>query len=88
MSVFVDDAQIPYKSMKMCHMLADSTEELIAMAEAIGINRRHIQHAGTYREHFDVCLAKRQEAIKRGAIKVTFREVAKMLKRRRECSNT
>ena len=38
----------------MCHMFADTREELIAMAEAIEVNPKWIQKRGTVYEHFDI----------------------------------
>ena len=32
MAVYVDDMKWPFKGMMMCHMLADTSEELHAMA--------------------------------------------------------
>lgn len=75
MSVYVDDMRAHFGRMIMCHMLADRTEELLAMADTIGVARRWIQYPGTDREHFDVCLAKRAEAVRRGAIEVRMREL-------------
>jgi hypothetical protein len=63
-----------YGRMKMCHMVADSTEELLAMAERIGVSHRWLQKAGTRHEHFDVCLSKKKDAISAGAIELTRRE--------------
>ena len=71
MSVYIDNAQLPFGRMLMCHMAADSTDELLQMADTIGVARKWIQHPGTFREHFDICKAKRMEAIKAGAIPVT-----------------
>ena len=82
-TVYVDDMRATFGRMVMCHMIADSTEELLAMADAIGVPRRWIQNAGTIREHFDVCKAKRAAAIARGAIQITFRELAEKTRARK-----
>ncbi len=60
--------------MVMCHMGADTTEELLAMADKIGVARKWIQNQGTWREHFDICLSKRRLAVTAGAIEVSQRE--------------
>jgi len=75
--VYVDDMQAPYRNMVMCHMAADSTDELLAMADRIGVNRKWIQYPGSYREHFDICAAKRKLAVNAGAEEVTSRELVK-----------
>lgn len=72
MPVYVDDMRAPFRGMLMCHMLADSTEELIAMADAIEVDRIHIQYADTPREHFDISLGKRRLAVKAGAIEINL----------------
>lgn len=81
MSVYVDDMyKYPigeFRSMKMSHMVADSTEELLAMADRIGVARRWLQNAGTDREHFDVCLSKRTAAVRAGAIEVSMRQLCR-----------
>lgn len=80
MSVYVDDFRATFGRMKMCHMIADSKAELLAMADAIGVHRRWIQSEGTPREHFDICLAKRALAVKRGAIETDARGIVKRLR--------
>ena len=79
MTVYIDNAAIAYRGMKMSHMVADSQHELMDMAVAIGFTEaqawRWLQHAGTPREHFDICQAKRALAIRHGAVPITQREL-------------
>ncbi|HAW46280.1 MAG TPA: DUF4031 domain-containing protein [Roseovarius sp.] len=84
MAVYVDDMQAQFGRMKMCHMFADSTTELIAMADRIGVARKWIQHAGTPREHFDIAMSKRALALAAGAKSITRREVGQLLADRLE----
>jgi hypothetical protein len=83
MAVYVDDGAVAYGQMLMCHMIADTREELDAMADAVGVKRKWIQYPGTYREHYDICKSKRNLAIENGAVSVTFREFGQLLKARR-----
>lgn len=90
MSVYVDDMRAPYGRLVMCHMRADTTAELLAMADTIGVARKWIQFPGTYKEHFDVCLSKRAKAVAAGAIEVSQRDIGVMIRNRRlaqEASN-
>ena len=82
MTVYVDNMRAAYGRMKMCHMIADSTEELFAMADKIGVQRKWLQSAGTHREHFDIALSKRALAVQAGAVEVTMRELGRMLRNR------
>jgi hypothetical protein len=82
-SVYVDGMQAAFGRMVMCHMLADSTAELLEMADRIGIKRKWLQHGGTEREHFDVCKAKRALAIAAGAKEIGRRELVGILRARR-----
>ena len=75
MAVHVDDMQAPYGRMLMCHMAADSTAELLTMADRIGVDRRWLQHAGAGREHFDICMSKKAAALAAGAIPATTRRL-------------
>lgn len=83
MSVFVDNARNSYGRMKMCHMIAHTTAELLAMARAIGVQEKWIQKAGTPREHFDICASKRTLAIEHGAIPIGNREFVALLNEKR-----
>jgi hypothetical protein len=84
MPVYVDNEQIPYRRMKMCHMLADTEEELHAMADKIGIARRWHQFPGTVKSHYDICLTKRARAIQLGAKEIDRHELVSLIKSRRE----
>ena len=80
MAVYVDDMhQYPigrYGRMKMCHMMADTTDELLEMADLIGVARKWIQNPGTDNEHFDIAKTKRNKAVAAGAVEVTMRQLA------------
>lgn len=87
MTVYVDDMHRwpmgRFGRMKMSHMIADTRAELLAMAEAIGVSARWIQHPGEHGEHFDIALSRRALAIERGAIEITTRQCSAMCARRR-----
>ncbi|WP_026986530.1 DUF4031 domain-containing protein [Fodinicurvata fenggangensis] len=69
MAVYVDDVAIPYGRMKMCHMWADSREELLAMADRIGVARRWLQQPPKASwVHFDISQSKRAMAVQDGAV--------------------
>lgn len=67
----------------MCHMLADSDEELLEMADRIGVDRRWHQHPGMSGSHFDIAQSKRAQAVELGAVEITRRQAAAMRTRRR-----
>lgn len=83
MTVYVDDMKAAYGRMKMCHMVADTTDELLAMADRIGVDRKWLQKAGTPYEHFDIALSKRALAVKAGAVECTMRDVGRLIHRKR-----
>lgn len=69
MSVFVDRAVNLYGRMVMCHMIADTPDELHAMADRIGVARRWYQQPpGASFWHYDVCRSKRALAVAAGAV--------------------
>lgn len=84
--VYVDDMKASYRGMVMCHMVADTTEELLDMADRIGVKRRWLQHKGKYKEHFDICLSKKRKAIELGAKPITQRELGSLLHAKRASS--
>jgi hypothetical protein len=63
--------------MVMCHMMADSLDELHAMADRIGVDRKWVQDADRpSHTHYDISLSKRALAVKAGAIEITQRQMA------------
>lgn len=84
--VVVDDMRAPFGRMVMCHMLADSDEELLAMADRIGVARRWHQHPGTSRSHFDIALSKRALAVAAGAREITWRQTGLISRHRRRAA--
>lgn len=84
MTVYVDDMhKTPmgrYGRMKMCHMIADTEEELHQMADKLGINRKWYQGPPkTINPHYDICSSKRAKAVQLGAKEITMREGVKIL---------
>lgn len=75
MTVYVDNMQAAFGRMIMCHMIADTTDELLSMADKIGVQRKWIQKRGTKYEHFDICQSKRRLAISHGAVEISQREL-------------
>ena len=69
MVVYVDPAVHQFRGMLMCHMWADTHEELLAMVDAIGVARRWIQHPPHASwVHFDISKGKRAIAVRLGAV--------------------
>lgn len=74
---------VPFGRMLMCHLVADTREELDAMVDTIGVQRRWIQHEGTYKEHYDISKSKRVEAFQAGAVAIDTRELVDWMLARR-----
>lgn len=68
MAVYVDHARNPFGRMLMCHMVADGIEELLEMADRVGLARRHFQN-GSF-PHFDLSQSYRARAVIAGAVEV------------------
>lgn len=85
MAVYVDDMRAAFGRMVMCHMIADTDEELFAMADRIGVDRRWWQRPPkASSSHFDIALSKRALAVQCGALEITWREASAMCARRRQ----
>jgi len=81
MTVYVDDMEaefklkhVPGRTYIMCHMIADTEEELHSMADSIGVLRKWYQG-----DHYDITKSKRKEAIKLGALSISRRQLARMV---------
>lgn len=71
MTVYVDAPRHRLGRMVMCHMAADTLEELHAMAERLGVRRHFQDRPGA--PHYDICKMNRERAIALGARPVTSR---------------
>lgn len=85
MTVYVDNMQAKYKSKHrlgttyvMSHMIADTEEELHAMADKIGVARKWFQG-----DHYDITQTKKALAIAAGATPITWRVCSMMTMNRR-----
>jgi len=82
MTVYVDDmykhALGRYGRIKMSHMIADTSEELHAMAARIGVQKRWYQG-----DHYDIALSKRALAVEAGAVEVSMVDLSSMCRRQK-----
>lgn len=82
--VYIDNAQNKLGRMKMCHMIADTSQELNEVAGKIGVNLKWIQKQNKPEEHFDICLSKKKIAIERYGVKeITSWELVEIIRRKR-----
>lgn len=79
--VYVDDMRAQYGRMIMCHMVADTLDELHAMADKIGVSRRWFQNKPGH-PHYDIALSKKKLAIQFGAQEITTRQLVAHLTKR------
>ena len=84
MTVYVDNMAAPFGRMIMCHMIADTDDELHAMADTIGVQRKWHQKPNTPNSHYDIAISKRNLAIASGAVQITWRQAGHMTMNRRK----
>lgn len=69
MSVYVGVSMWPFRGMIMCHMFADTDDELRDMAHKIGMKREWEQKPrDSIGPHYDIAKSKRSLAIRYGAV--------------------
>lgn len=82
MTVYVDDMyRYPmgqFRRMKMSHMIADTEDELHALAGRLGLKRKWFQG-----DHYDVSMTVREAAIRAGATPITLQTLSFMHYRRK-----
>ena len=82
MSVYVDGALNAYGRMRMCHMIADDLDELLAMADRIGVARKWFQACPPASfPHFDIAQSKKRLALEAGAVDCTRRVFVEHMRR-------
>lgn len=67
MAVYVDDPMWVFRGMIMCHMEADTIEELHEMADKLELRREWFQDHPRH-PHYDLSKSKRAQALKLGAV--------------------
>lgn len=81
MTVYIDEAVIPWRGKLWAHMLATDLDELHAIAAAIGLKREWFQDKRI--PHYDVTEGKRWQALRAGAVAIAMGELPDDVLRRR-----
>ena len=70
MTVYVDDAVHPWRGQRWAHLMADTLEELHAMAAQLGLPRRAFQDKRSG-AHYDLTEELREQALRLGAVAIS-----------------
>jgi hypothetical protein len=86
MSVYVDalfprGMRLRGRDVDSCHMLADTVDELHAMAERIGMKRSWYQPKSS--PHYDLTPSRRAAAVAAGAVEVDRHQLVAIIRRLR-----
>jgi hypothetical protein len=73
--IYVDRPIHPWKGKKWCHLVADDLQELHDFATKLGLKREWFQ-SHRIQPHYDITEAKREQAIKLGAIAIETKQMA------------
>lgn len=78
--IYVDAAIWPFRGMMMCHLMADTVEELHAFAGRLGLRREWFQDKSKV-PHYDLAQTKRALAVRYGAKEVSREETVEIMDR-------
>ena len=70
MTVYVDDAVTLWRGWRWAHLMADTLDELHAMAERLGVPRRAFQDKRSG-AHYDLTEELREQAVRLGAVAIS-----------------
>ena len=84
MTVYVDDSFISWRGKRWCHLQATTLDELHEFAARLGLKQEWFQKGSRpENDHYDVTEAKREQAIRLGAVAETWRDGARHERRAR-----
>ena len=92
MTVYLDDWRQPARlgtvDDRWSHLVADDEDELHEFAAKLGMRRQWYQHkpARPHQAHYDLPERWRDAAVALGAVPIGWRELGRMLRRRRTAS--
>ena len=80
MPVYVDKTRNAFGKMTLCHLMADTAEELHSMADKIGMKRCWFQNRRV--PHYDICQKQKTLALRAGAIEIDRKQTVELIHKR------